>query len=367
MTDTCLQMMEKAGLKPPRALTLSITRVCNLSCLHCWVDADPTPGAGQAPTVQVRRVIKEFAALGGRELNLTGGEPLCHPDWLEIMRCARSHGFHRISLQTNGMLIEDEHLAALRELDFPGLAIQISLDGATPPTHDLVRGEGAFDQTLKGLRRLIRSGFGPRIVLFFTEMRHNLLEIPDLLERARDMGIFSVVAGSLVPYGRAGEDATLAPAGLDQYLELIDRYDSDPRFRELYAKLGKVAALEWYTAEVLSPECCTFIETPYLTPDGRLYPCVMFHSDDYAVSDVFSKSLPAVYAEGVPLWSPLMQLKRSRSARIPKCRSCPDEPVCAAGCLGRAWVSCRDFLSVEDRCDLRREIYKRRKLKTYSG
>lgn len=367
MAKSCLELMTEAGLKPPKVLTLAITALCNLSCRHCWVDADLDSSALQAQAAKVCRIMSEFAALGGRGLTLTGGEPLCHPDWPQIMRCARNLRFDRISLQTNAMLIEADHVATLCELDFPGLSIQVSLDGAEAAAHDLIRGEGAFDRTVGALQRLIRGGLGPRIVLFFTEMRHNLSQIPDLLQLAQDLGISSVVAGSLVPYGRAGEDTTLAPAELKQYQELIDRYESDARFRELYRELGQVAALEWYTARQPGPDCCRFIETPYLTAQGKLYPCVMFHCDEYALFDVFSKSLDAVYTEGVALWRSLVQIKRSRSSRIPKCQSCPDAPLCAAGCLGRAWGASRDLLSVEDRCVLRREIYQRKKSSSFSN
>lgn len=360
MSFETTEMLKRAGLRPPRTLTLAITGACNLACRHCWVEAGESSSAAHVPERTLRRLIEEFAALGGEGIRLTGGEPLCHPDWLGLLRFARALGLGGVSLQTNGMLFREEEVAALRELDFPGLSIQISLDGASAPTHDLVRGEGAFQAVLDGLRRLVRGGLAPRLTLFCTEMRHNLEEIPALLELAADLGIGSVVTGTLVLGGRAAEGSLVSPPTQDQYRRLLDRYDAEPRFRELYNNIGKVAVLEWRAAETPRAECCTFVENPYLTPTGRLYPCMLCHAEAFAVAGVFEKKLADAFAEGVPLWSALLQTSHSRADALAECRDCPGALVCAGGCMGRALGSCGDLRAADDRCETRRSIYRRK-------
>jgi len=359
VSSETLEILKRAGLRPPKTLTLAITGACNLACRHCWVEAGGAASASHVPEKTLGRLIEEFAALGGEGIRLTGGEPLCHPGWLRLLRFARALELRGVSLQTNGMLFREEEVAALRELDFPGLSIQISLDGATASTHDLVRGEGAFQGVLDGLRRLARSGLAPRLTLFFTEMRHNLEEIPAVLELATDLGIGSVVTGTLVLGGRAAEGSLVSPPTPEQYLRLLDRYDTEPRFRELYEKIGKVAALEWRAAETPRTECCTFVENPYLTPTGRLYPCVLCHADAFAIAGVFEKNLADAFAEGAPLWSSLLHISRNRADALAECRDCPGHLVCAGGCMGRAWGSCGDLRAADDRCELRRTIYRR--------
>ena len=175
------QTLQLSGLRPPKTLTLAITGACNLNCGHCWVQAGEAASAGHVPSATIRRLIEEFAALGGEGVRLTGGEPLCHPDWLELLRFAVSSGFSRVTLQTNGMLFDEDSVAALVELDFPGFVVQLSFDGASAATHDLVRGDGAFESLMLGTRRLAGAGLGPHIAIFFTEMGHNLEEIQSLL------------------------------------------------------------------------------------------------------------------------------------------------------------------------------------------
>jgi hypothetical protein len=69
----------KAGLKPPKTLTLMITDACNMSCPHCLLDCK---GAGGHFVLKdtVTSIIDDFKGLGGEMLHITGGEPLLHPD-----------------------------------------------------------------------------------------------------------------------------------------------------------------------------------------------------------------------------------------------------------------------------------------------
>ena len=355
------EMLRREGLRPPGTLTIAITGACNLACRHCWVEAGGRGSAPHVPGQTLHRLIDEFADLGGEGVRFTGGEPLCHPDWPGLLRSARACGYRYVSLQTNGMLFTEEYVAVLREVDFPGLTIQISLDGATAASHDLVRGAGAFEGVLAGIRRLERVGLAPRISLFFTEMRHNLDEIPALLELAEKLGIGSLVTGSLVQCGRAAQGSMVLPPEPEQYLRLLDRFDSEPRFRALYEKIGNVAALEWRDGEAPRSECCTFVENPYLTSAGLLYPCVLCHTEAFAVSGVFDKPLYDAFAEGAPLWSQLLRMSRSRAAAISRCRDCPGKFACAGGCMGRAWGSCGDLMAADDRCRVRKSIYLRNK------
>jgi radical SAM protein with 4Fe4S-binding SPASM domain len=366
-TSEVVKTLQKEGLRPPKKLTIAITGACNLKCSHCWVDAGITSSAAHVPLPKVVRVIEEFAAFGGEGIRFTGGEPLCHPGWREALQSARRLGLREVALQTNGMLFGEEQVVALRDLDFSGLSLQISLDGATASSHDLVRGKGAFRGLLKGLGQLARGGLAPRVSLFFTEMRHNLEEVPAVLELAEELGNGSVVGGSLVLCGRAEEESALAPAEVEQYLRLLERYDADPRFRELYKKIGTMAALEWHVKGALHAECCTFVENPYLTAQGTLYPCVLFHADDFAVAGVFDKGLANAFLEGTPLWTHLLQINRSRASQIPECRDCPGSLTCAGGCPGRTWGSCGDLMAAEDRCALRRAIHDRQQISSSAG
>src|SRR5438552_17833689 len=64
-------------MMPPRLrkLRLELARDCPLRCLHCSATAVPGHPLAMPPGLP-QRLIREFAAMGGEEVTLTGGEPL---------------------------------------------------------------------------------------------------------------------------------------------------------------------------------------------------------------------------------------------------------------------------------------------------
>lgn len=361
-SHTVKQELERQDLSPPHFMTISMTSACNLECTHCWFEAGPCKQSDVAPTGPLRGLLEDFIRLGGTALRLTGGEPLLHPDWRELLVFAGGLGFEKLVLQTNGLLIGADDIAPLQAVDSRVLQIQISLDGATAQSHDRIRGAGTFQQTLNILQCLVASGFGPQIAIFFTEMKHNLAELPELLGLVADLGLASLSSGCLMGCGRAENVHQVEPPAPDQYLALLDRYRQDQRFRQNYARLGCIAPLEWCHPQTEAAGQCRFISTPYLTAAGVLYPCLMCHADAYAVSDVFDRGLMPALQEGAERWGALQRLSRDRKTAIPSCQQCPLLEECAGGCMGRAWGNFSAFLVAEDRCQQRLAIQRWKEL-----
>jgi radical SAM protein with 4Fe4S-binding SPASM domain len=311
------------------------------------------------PKGQVFQAIEGFAAMGAETLTITGGEPLTHPEWIDLLcfACSRP-GVKEVRLQTNAILLTSSHLDALAALADCGLIIQTSLEGATSRAHDRVRGPGSFEATIKGLRLLLNSGFGSQLCVTFTEMEHNFEELPDLLEMVDRMGIGEFASGTLVYGGRAKQGADLQPPTPRQYEKLITRYQLDHSFRERYQRIGNIAALEWAAATSDPGEpCCTFIERPYVTTEGLLYPCVFLHADDYAATEAYERPLTLAILEKIDSWSRLQQIQHSRLSQLETCKDCGEYARCGGGCMGRAYAAHGSFLAAEDRCSLRKAVY----------
>jgi len=354
-----LNAIIRAGLRPPKIVTVMLTNGCNLSCLHCWPESRSWGTAPPVPAETLKRLIREFARLGVEEICLTGGEPLTHPDWFEILSfTCRQSGLTRVRLQTNATLLSDVDIENLGSIGFKGLIVQVSLEGATAQTNDLVRGPGSFEQAFRGLRGLAEAGLGRQVVVAYTETRENFSELPRLLGFLDELGIGRLISGTLVLGGRAARSDRIALPTPSQYRELLHLYHSDPMFRERYDRIGNIAALEWFRGKSTpGPECCTCIERPYIHADGKIYPCLMLPIDTYAVHDVHHRPLEEVLTEGASIWSGLPELNRRRSLELDACKRCPGQLHCAGGCMGRAYAATGDFMSVEDRCDLRKAVY----------
>src|SRR3954453_1719393 len=103
-----------------------VTDQGNLDCVYCteYDNSRPHPSIDD-----LKQWIRKIRELGTMRIALVGGEPLVHPDIVELVRYCRELGF-ATSLTTNGFLLTRERL---RQLEDAGLQVmQISVDRMTP-------------------------------------------------------------------------------------------------------------------------------------------------------------------------------------------------------------------------------------------
>jgi hypothetical protein len=134
---------------------------CNLRCDYCCVRSSPTASRRELGLGRVRRIAREAAELGVREIFVTGGEPFLLEDIDEILlACAAAAP---TTVLTNGMLLSGRRGESLRALPRERIVLQISLDSATPERHDLHRGPGTWARTRQGIQRACADGFRVRL------------------------------------------------------------------------------------------------------------------------------------------------------------------------------------------------------------
>lgn len=176
-----LRYSEQSHRRP--VVVWNLTRRCNLHCLHCYASAQDKESPGELSTQEGRGLIDDLAGYGVPVLLFSGGEPLLHPDLLELAHYAAQKGIRPV-LSTNGTLLSRRQALELKEAGFS--YVGVSLDGLEK-AHDRFRGkQGAFRQALAGLGYCREAGL--RTGLRLTLTRFNAPELPgifDLLEAER--------------------------------------------------------------------------------------------------------------------------------------------------------------------------------------
>jgi len=191
-------------------LYVEITTFCNLSCEMCvqrvW---DERPGAMSVETFaalmeQVRDLPEPpVIHLGGY------GEPMVHPDFIEIVRLAKATGA-QVDVTTNGMMLTPERSQALIALDLDKLVV--SVDGLTPDSYSDVRVNGDLNRVIRNLRylhqlRIRKSGRHgkPLFAIAFVAMKSNIHELPELSRLASYIGAWEIKVSNVVPHTREME------------------------------------------------------------------------------------------------------------------------------------------------------------------
>ncbi len=175
----------------------NITRRCNLKCIHCYSDSDARDYPGELTWEQCVSVIDDLADYGVPALLLSGGEPLIHPRFFDIAEYAHSRGL-RLTLSTNGTLINTNTAARLKKLGFS--YVGISLDGIGE-THDKFRGRsGTFEKTMMAFRNC--RAVGQKVGLRLTLSAHNIADLDGILDFIEREDIERVCFYHLVYSGR---------------------------------------------------------------------------------------------------------------------------------------------------------------------
>ena len=134
---------------------------CNLQCDYCCVRSSPTAPRRELGLTRVQQIAREAAAVGVKEIFVTGGEPFLLEDIGEILLSCASAA--PTTVLTNGMLFAGRRAETLRKLPRDRVVLQISLDSATPDRHDFHRGRGTWARTREGIQRARAGGFRVRL------------------------------------------------------------------------------------------------------------------------------------------------------------------------------------------------------------
>jgi len=335
------------GRTEPFIVSWNLTRLCNLRCGHCYVDAvqrrsEATDELGTGEALDVLGQIAELAP--GAMLVLTGGEPLMRKDLPELVRRSAQLGLMPV-IGSNGIMLDVKRAAGLHALGAAGVGI--SLDSGTAGFHDRLRGlPGAWEGARRGMRAARETGLALLVqTTLFEENRHELAAIADIAESA---GAMALNFFFLVCVGRGVTQTDLTPAQYEETLSRIVRLQRErpqlmirarcaPYLRRLLGLRGGDGAAGY---AAWSSACLAGRSYLRVTPQGRVTPCPYIPE---AVGDLTTTPLREIW-ERHPL---LVRLRTELPAG--KCGTCDFRYGCG-GCRARALARHGDLMAEDSNC-----------------
>lgn len=194
------------------------TNRCNLSCRHCYIEAEDRAYDGELSTAEAKAFIDDLAAMKVPVLLFSGGEPLIRPDLFELGVYAAGRGIRPV-ISTNGTLITPEVARRIKSSGFQYVGVSIDGDEAV---HDHFRGQpGCFAATLAGIRNSLAAG--NKTGIRFTVNKLNYHTLPAILDIVEQEKIPRFCMYHLVYAGRGKEMAELDTTAAEkrQTIELL--------------------------------------------------------------------------------------------------------------------------------------------------
>jgi len=187
------------------AVQWHITTRCNQRCQHCYIFNSPEGEkeiAGEARMSwskiksivdDIKKTMDEIGAVC--HLSITGGDPLLHPDFYNLLSYVNEVGGMKVSLMGNPWLITNDEA---KKLKLAGVdSYQLSLDGMEK-THDNWRRKGSFAKTLEAVKILQENDI--RASIMTTVSKANAAEIPEVIKLVSDeLGVSVFAFARYVP------------------------------------------------------------------------------------------------------------------------------------------------------------------------
>ena len=288
-------------------LWLHTNNSCNLTCSHCLVSSGP----GADPGLEGQRLLdllERARELGVRRFYFTGGEPFVRPDIMELIRHVTETLSSELIVITNGTVVRGEVRRQLQSIDRNLLRLQVSLDGTTPGTNDVIRGAGVFARVEEAVRGLVEDGFP--VALTSVVGRTNLAELGGLPELAAQWGAGSVHLMWPVRKGRA---ATSDDGSLPTVLELCKLCDEVAagcrRHGVEFDNYGSVMFRMNGQPGIRFDLSNAGWDSLFVDRDGGVYPSAVFSQDPaWKAGSILEEDLEAVWRH-----SPLLEALRGWS------------------------------------------------------
>jgi len=299
------------------SLQVELTSACNERCIHCYMP--PKRHQQHADAGMVRRIIDEYAGMGGLSFTFGGGECMLHPDFADLLAYARSRDLS-VSVLSNLTKLDDRLLAALRDARISQL--QVSVYSMNPDEHDhITKVSGSLSRTLRAVERLVEANVPVQISC--PVMRTNYRSFKNVLEWAQSRGMKAQSDFIMMARSDFTTDNLSERIDDEQTVELLaDILESDKQYKEAVEEsVDRLDAAD-------EPVCGVGRGTLTIGADGNCFPCAGWQG--MKVGNVSTQSLAEIWKDSESLG----RLRKITKDDFPECRVCPDRDYCAM-CLVR--------------------------------
>lgn len=199
---------------------LNVTNRCNFKCGHCFREE---ASKEDLALETIEGCLPTLRSLGVQTLALTGGEPILHPRFAELVELLAGHGF-RLGCVTNGWYTP-RYLEALGPHQGQISYVALSLDGHTAEAHDRLRVQrGSFDAVLESIEAFHQAGYHVNVSHVMSRHTATAHELVALAELLADKPLSSLTLGAVVPTPRNGHvQITSSPRLLHGAISLVRR------------------------------------------------------------------------------------------------------------------------------------------------
>ena len=311
---------------------LHATYNCNANCVHCAV-----PKAKNVISKEnFNRIVNMARKENTEYLVIGGGEPMMHPNILNMVEYAADNGL-KVKIETNGMLLNKEKLERLSKSIFQ---INISMDGIDSKTHNKIRRVDAFNNAIEVIKYARQLGID--VAIWSVIMKENANEAVEIISLAKNLGVNKVSFLYATPVGagyRNRDKILIDPSKYYEMFKAIKSTSSDMQIRiaPYTIPFDKIKEFEKeYMSEIGNANCMIYDKSIiHIDPNGNIFPCVLLlHRKEFSMGNVANNNeLSRILRGEDNKWAMILQHLDNYKANANK------EGYKEAGCIGLCLAS----------------------------
>lgn len=288
----------------PIEIHIDLTAACTERCVHCYLPDYPNK---HLQYTLVEKALREFRAMQGLTVHLTGGECMIHPDFERICMLCQALNLN-VVLLSNMTLCDSRRVEFLKE--FQPQFINVSLYSMDPEEHESITTlQGSWKKTMDAI--LACEEAGVHIRLAAPLLKKNKGAFGALKRFAVEHRMNLIPTSNIVPQSNH-DCSNMAHACSPVELECLLREQ-----KELFDE-------SWGAPKDLADTrriCDVGVARIYLNSLGNYYPCDGMHG--YVLGNVAKESLEAIWKG-----DKLNRLRALCNADFPQCQKCPHRLFC---------------------------------------
>ena len=311
-----------------KSLYLEITSKCNGKCSYCYNNSSLL--GEHIPYDKIVDIINQAYIVNPKtSFVLSGGEPLLHPNFLDILNFLHDHN-SAVTVVTNASLLNNTAInKALQKCN-----IQVTIESLNQTEHDSIRGVSSFEN-IKNLQNNIPNLYNLQRILRVNLMKKSIMYIKEFAEFAISNGFNILSLGFLVSQGRGRNSA-----------EIIDYEDDHYIWNEALKEIKDISAR--YEGELIVErkncyprvDCeLTYLKRPSMAvridAKGNVFPCLYFFDPQHSMGNIYDQSLSSILKGDRFL--ALLNSLFYREKSIASCKQCIWDKQCRKGCPALAY------------------------------
>lgn len=350
-------MKEKEGMEQrkflPRLIAWEITRSCVLNCVHCRAAARFGPYSNELSTEDCFRFLDNVISFSNPIIILTGGEPMMRDDIFDVAAYGTKIGL-RMVMAPCGLLVTDETAQKIKDAGIKRLSF--SIDGADAESHDKFRGvPGAYESVLKAIETTTKHGLEFQVNTTIT--KHNLHELPKILNKVIELGAVAHHPFLLVPTGRAAnmKDQEISPEDYEKTLKWFYEMREEvpiqfkptcaPHYYRIFRQHEKEKGIkvtpQTHGMDAMTKGCMGGQSFAFVSNTGKVQICGFL---DVECGDIKEEPFSKIWDT-----SKVFQEMRAWDDYNGRCGYCEYRWVCG-GCRARAYAFTGNYLDEEPFC-----------------